>query len=58
MPPGSMTWNTNPFREIPLGGYSEQDCNNVISIQYHIPSGTKDGMRYHGTSRVAYLPDN
>ncbi len=34
-----------------------EDCG-TIEISYSIPSGTRNGIRYHGTSRIAYLPDN
>ena len=30
----------------------------TIEISYHVPSGTINGRHYHGTSRIAYLPDN
>ncbi|CAF4495173.1 unnamed protein product [Rotaria sp. Silwood2] len=38
--------------------------SGTIEITYHFPNGTQDkrhpnpGMPYHGTTRVAYLPDN
>lgn len=48
-------------KRLRLPGY---DNCTVIVINYNIPSGTqtaehpKPGSRYHGTSRLAYLPDN
>ena len=29
----------------------------TICITYHFPNGSRDGKRYHGTSRYAYLPN-
>lgn len=57
MPSGTMTWKLYQFRNIPLEGYTEQNCPNVIEINYNMPSGkNKDGTSYHGTSRRAFLP--
>lgn len=44
---------------MPIQGYSAQSSPEVIEITYNIPSGTLlNGTRYHGTSRIAYLPGN
>ena len=47
-----MQWNTVRMN---LGF---PGCNDAIQIQYNLPSGVKNGVRYQGTSRAAYLPNN
>ncbi|CAM9269098.1 unnamed protein product [Ascophyllum nodosum] len=60
-PDGTMTVRTHRAGAMPLEGY---ESVGTIVIQYHFPSGTQGprhpntGRRYHGTSRIAYLPDN
>ncbi|XP_067666967.1 uncharacterized protein [Haliotis asinina] len=59
MPQGTMSMHKASFPSLP--GY---EGSGIITIQYHFPSGTqtKDhphpGRVYHGTSRVAFLPNN
>lgn len=54
-----MTVRTHRPGAMPLASY---ESVGTIVIQYHFPSGTQGprhpntGFRYHGTSRVAYLP--
>ena len=43
---------------MPLEGYSSSNCKNVIIVHYSIHSGLQKGVRFHGTNRTAYLPDN
>jgi len=52
MPPGTMNWNTIQMN---LGF---PGCYEAILINYTLNSGVKDGVRYHGTNRSAYLPNN
>ncbi len=51
-PEGTMQINVNQYLNIPGHG------NGVITINYHLQSGMRNGVHFHGTSRVAYLPDN
>ncbi|XP_046362974.2 uncharacterized protein LOC124139724 [Haliotis rufescens] len=59
MPQGTMSVNTASFPSLP--GY--EGCG-FLTIQYHFPDGWQThnhphpGRRYHGTSRVAFLPAN
>ncbi|XP_071113606.1 uncharacterized protein [Haliotis cracherodii] len=59
MPQGTMSVNTTAFPSLP--GY--EGCG-LLTIQYHFPDGLQThnhphpGRRYHGTSRVAFLPAN
>jgi len=53
MPNGTMNVYTDTRTR--CAGY--ENCG-TITISYHIPSGKKNGIHYHGTSRTAYLPDN
>ena len=34
-----------------------EDCGTIV-IEYSFPNGTRNGVRYKGTHRTAYLPDN
>lgn len=57
MPPGTMSWRTEPFPNFRLDGYS--GLKSTIVIDYNIPSGfLPDRTRYNGTSRRAFLPGN
>ena len=53
MPSGTMSWSTQ-------GGSLQgiKDTNETITIDYRIPHGTKNGVRFSGTNRTAYLPNN
>ncbi|CAG9315510.1 unnamed protein product [Blepharisma stoltei] len=54
MPPGTMTViRIENF--MPLDGY---DNCATFQINYEFPNGTRNGKRYRGTARVAFLPDN
>lgn len=58
-PDGTMSVRTHRRGAMPLSGY---ELVGTIVIQYSFPSGTQGpqhpntGRRYHGTTRVAYLP--
>ena len=52
MPPGTMTWRTI-HQSCP--GY---EGSPTIQIDYHIRSGTKEGVHFSGTSRTDFIPDN
>ncbi len=57
MPNGTMTWKSHNFHNVPLEGYTAATCPTVIEINYNIPSGKlKDGTKFHGTNRTAFLP--
>jgi len=34
------------------------DASEIITINYHIPGGKNNGVRFQGTSRQAFLPNN
>jgi deltex-like protein len=57
MPPGEMHWKLYPkTTKLHCKGY--QDFG-VWEISYSFPDGKlKDGKRYTGTFRIAFLPDN
>jgi len=55
MPTGTMDWklipkNKNFFCE----GYEKV---GIWEIRYDFPDGKRNGVKYHGTRRRAYLPD-
>lgn len=58
---GTMTHVIQPPGRCPLSGYHGI---GTIVISYHFPNGVQGpehphpGVRYAGTSRTAYLPDN
>lgn len=52
-PDGKMTYSINKFTK--CQGY--QDCDTII-IEYNIRGTEKDGIKYHPTHRIAYLPNN
>eukprot|EP01015_Nassula_variabilis_P029245 TRINITY_DN6249_c0_g1_i2.p2 TRINITY_DN6249_c0_g1~~TRINITY_DN6249_c0_g1_i2.p2 ORF type:complete len:150 (+),score=20.00 TRINITY_DN6249_c0_g1_i2:63-512(+) len=52
-PDGQMTHSVN--KSMHCEGY---DDVGTIQISYSLPSGVRNGQRYHGTARVAFLPDN
>ncbi len=60
-PNGTMTTKIYPGATIPLTGFHNVD---TIVITYNFPNGIQGsdnpnpGSRYHGTSRVSYLPNN
>ena len=51
-PDGSMTVSKNKSQ---LPGHI--GCGTII-INYQLNGGTKNGIKYHGTNRMGYLPDN
>lgn len=53
MPRGTM--HVSKHRGMSCSGY---EGFGTITISYQIPSGTRNGVHYYGTSRVGYLPDN
>ncbi|CAI2371335.1 unnamed protein product [Moneuplotes crassus] len=55
MPPGVMSWQYYDAGYNSCAGY---ECSGTWHISYSFPSGRKkDGVRYSGTSRQAFLPD-
>ena len=54
MPPGTMSWTTDPRTK--LSGF--ENLNYTIIINYSFPNGIKNGTRYSGTHRTAFLPGN
>jgi deltex-like protein len=52
MPNGTMTDKVHSFN---CSGYS--NCN-TIEIVYNFPDGVRNGVKYKGTIRKAYLPNN
>ena len=53
LPDGEMRVANNP--NIHCKGYERV---GTIIIEYNLYSGKKNGKPFHGTRRVAYLPDN
>eukprot|EP00826_Nyctotherus_ovalis_P051624 TRINITY_DN6458_c0_g2_i9.p1 TRINITY_DN6458_c0_g2~~TRINITY_DN6458_c0_g2_i9.p1 ORF type:complete len:275 (+),score=81.08 TRINITY_DN6458_c0_g2_i9:92-916(+) len=53
MPKGTM--NVQTSKSMHCSGYS--NCGTII-INYSIPGSMRKNVRYYGTSRTAYLPDN
>ena len=55
MPNGHMSMERYSPGEAPCSGYEQY---GTICITYNFPSGTRDNIRYSGTTRHAYLPDS
>lgn len=49
-----MKWDYNQPGDLPLQSYEDE---GTWSILYYFNSGVRNGVRYRGTVRVAYLPD-
>ena len=56
MPTGSMKWRLQKSDN----GYNCQGFEgiDIWEISYSFPNGKRNGVNYHGTGRVAYLPNN
>lgn len=54
MPSGKMSWKLHPAGTVPCATYEAYD---TWVIDYSFYDGYKDGVKYRGTRRIAYLPD-
>ena len=53
-PTGTFNWEHHSQGELPCAGYED---HGTWQINYHFPSGLRNGTHYGGTSRTAYIPD-
>lgn len=54
MPPGLMKWDFYPAGQLPCQSYEKY---GTWLINYSFYDGIKNGVRYRGTRRAAYIPD-
>jgi len=54
MPTGKMSWKYHSPYKVPLGGF---EASGTWTILYSFYDGEKNGVKYRGTRRLAYLPD-